>query len=259
MPDMEDLFAKRNYYNEKGRLLIAKGQRLTDKTINLIKKIESEESMLKPIKQNINLYPNAISTSIEDASVIVNRILFESKTKPWRLYLNTLSNYIDWLYTHSIDVALISLKIAIVSGYNDPNFLSELGLGALLHDIGMILVPKAIVLKTENLSRDEQKLIRQHCEMGMYAIKSYNLPSVCKKIISQHHERMDGSGYPLGLSGDEIHDAAKIVMIAEVLDAITSYRPYKSAREIKLALEEIKSDSGKFAYEYVSALVTLLS
>lgn len=256
---MADSYAKRSYYDDKGRLLIAKGQRLTERTINLIKKIESAENFLNTCKINIGNNYKALNNSIEDASVIVNRLLLESKTKPWRLYFSTLSNYIDWLYTHSIDVALISLKISILSGHDDPDFLNEVGLGALLHDIGMMLVPKAIVLKPENLNTDEKALVRRHCELGLHATKNFNLSAICKQIIYQHHERLDGSGYPLGLYGDEIHEAAKIVMIAEVIDAITSYRPYKNAQGIKLALEEIKSDTGKFALEYVLALMNLLS
>ena len=99
------------------------------------------------------------SRALELSTKILCNIIFESKTEPWWIHVNALGNYLDWLYTHSIDVAMISLMMAMKMGYSHEE-LWGLGLSALLHDVGMLLVPKPIWEKTEPLDEIEISYIR---------------------------------------------------------------------------------------------------
>lgn len=194
---------------------------------------------------------------LERPNKVLNNIIFESKSEPWRLYINALANHIDWLYAHSIDVAMMSLIMAVELGYEDEQ-LFYLGLGSLLHDIGMLLLPKSITETSEHLNKEEQVILCHHCELGMSSIESYNLPKECTDIILQHHERLDGSGYPKGLKSDEICLNSRIVMIADVIDRITSDRPGKQGvYQLDEAIKIIKKEK-KFSPELICLLEKIL-
>ena len=126
---------------------------------------------------------------------ILSKIIFESKSEPWWIYVNALSNYVAWLYTHSVDVAMISLMITNQLGYAEDDLLN-LGLGTLLHDVGKLLVPKSIIEKPGALSEAEMMIIKQHCDLGISSIERFDLPKAYTDIILYHPEKMDGSGYP---------------------------------------------------------------
>ena len=211
-------------------------------------------SIAQTFRERMNVRDDRV---LEYPNKVLSIIIFESKTKPWWIYVNALSNYVDWLYTHSIDVAIISLMIAVKLGYNDKE-LWNIGLGAFLHDVGKLLIPKLIIQKPEPLNKMEMVYIRQHCELGMSSLEQYSLPKECTDIVLQHHERLDGSGYPKGLKGDEICRNARIVMIADAVDAITSGRPYKQAQEMDAAIKILRSEKGKYSKEFISVLKEIL-
>ncbi len=197
------------------------------------------------------------SRILEKPNEVLINIIFKSKTKPWWIHVNALSNYVDWLYTHSIDVALISLMMAVELGYSDEE-LFTLGIGTLLHDVGKLLVPKSIIQKPESLTDMEMSLIRQHCELGMSSLEGLNLPKEYTDIVMQHHERLDGSGYPKGLKGNEICRNARIVMIADAIDSITSYRPYRQPQTISNAIKKLRDEEERCLQELVSLLEKIL-
>lgn len=267
---MSEDFTKENIYDKNGILLLAKGQKTTDAVKARLKKIGS----YKPEGQiNFDDKQSVVTSQIAQAfgekmnirddrvlkypDKVLSTIIFESKTKPWWIYVNALSNYVDWLYTHSIDVAIISLIMAVELGYSDKE-LWNIGLGALLHDVGKLLVPKPIIQKPGPLTDMEMVYIRQHCELGMSSLEPYCLPTECTDIVLEHHERLDGSGYPKGLKGDQICRNARIVMIADVVDAITSGRPYKPPQEMNAAIRILRSEERKYSKELVSVLEKIL-
>jgi len=168
-----------------------------------------------------------------------------------------LSNYVDWLYTHSIDVAVISLMMAIELGYSDEE-LFNIGLGTLLHDIGKLLIPKSIIQKPETLTDMEMSLVRQHCELGKSSLEGFNFPKEYTDIVMQHHERLDGSGYPKGLKGGEICRNARIVMIADAVDAITAYRPYRQPQAMDAAIKKLRDEKERYPQEFISLLEKIL-
>jgi PAS domain S-box-containing protein/putative nucleotidyltransferase with HDIG domain len=118
-------------------------------------------------------------------------------------------------------------------------------IAALIHDIGKISVPAEILSKPGALSAFEFEILKGHSRSGYEILKDINFTGPVADIVLQHHERYDGSGYPLGLKGDDILLEAKIIGIADVIEAICSHRPYRPALGIDRALEEISKKSGK--------------
>jgi putative nucleotidyltransferase with HDIG domain len=116
--------------------------------------------------------------------------------------------------------------------------------GALLHDIGKIGVPDAILLKRGSLTEEEWRHMRRHVEFGAQILEGIEFLQDASKIVAQHHERFDGSGYPRGLTGDTITLGARIFAVADAVDAITSDRPYRQSKPFEAAAEELFHCSG---------------
>lgn len=268
-----EITAKKDIYDEEGRLLLSKGQIITDEIIAKLKRfgLSEPEEIIDVIDVNEEQHPvlDPIAQAFQERKGIRNQhvlerphqvlstIIFESKSEPWWIHVNALSNHVEWLYTHSIDVAMISLIMAVELGYNEKE-LFNLGLGALLHDVGKLLIPKPILLKPGPLSDSEMLLVRQHCELGVSSLEGFDLPKQYTDVVLKHHERLDGSGYPTGLKADEIPLNVKIVMIADVADAITSYRPHRPAQDMDAALNLLKSEREKYDQELVALLKRVL-
>jgi PAS domain S-box-containing protein/putative nucleotidyltransferase with HDIG domain len=117
--------------------------------------------------------------------------------------------------------------------------ITGLRLAGLIHDIGKVRVPAEILTNPDGLSEAEFTMIKMHPVLGYDILKTMDLPWPVAHIIHQHHERMDGSGYPLGLLGQDIILEARILAVADVVEAISSHRPYRPARGIDIALDEI--------------------
>lgn len=167
----------------------------------------------------------------------------------------------EYLYYHSVNVALLSMTIATELNYNEQQ-IRELCAGALLHDLGMLLVPPEIRFKTDALSSDEYFEIKKHPVIGLHLVASVQtLPTAVRYSISQSHEREDGTGYPYQLRGNKIHAFAKIIALADTYDALTSPRCYRNVvipyRAIELLLGIVRQ--GKIDGKYVKALLTGLS
>jgi response regulator RpfG family c-di-GMP phosphodiesterase len=123
--------------------------------------------------------------------------------------------------------------------------LVDLYCGALLHDVGKIGVPDAILQKAGPLDADEQRVMRQHPEIGYRIIGHIGYFARAAEIIHSHHEHFDGSGYPRGLKGDDIPHGARVFAVADALDALTVKRSYHEALPFEEAFEEIIKSSGR--------------
>ncbi|OQY46508.1 MAG: hypothetical protein B6240_07155 [Desulfobacteraceae bacterium 4572_87] len=124
--------------------------------------------------------------------------------------------------------------------------IETLRITGLLHDIGKMASPTAILSKPGVLSKNEFALIKEHARVGYRILKKVAFPCPVAEIVYQHHERMDGSGYPRGLSGKDILLEARILGVADVVEAMASHRPYRAALGISMALEEIKRQKGRY-------------
>ncbi|MFW5734496.1 MAG: HD domain-containing phosphohydrolase [Oceanidesulfovibrio sp.] len=115
---------------------------------------------------------------------------------------------------------------------------------SLLHDIGKIYIPAEILSKPTMLTQIEMGLMKTHSEVGYDILKNVTFPWPVSRIVLQHHERLDGSGYPYGLVGDDILLEARIIMVADVVEAMSSHRPYRAALGVDRALDEIVKNKG---------------
>ncbi|GAB0171191.1 HD-GYP domain-containing protein [Lysinibacillus sp. CTST325] len=133
----------------------------------------------------------------------------------------------EYLYQHSFQVTLYSIAIARELGYSAED-LRLIGIGALLHDIGKLMVPKEILTKPERLTCEEFESMKQHTRYGFDLLRNlHSISLIVAHCAFQHHERIDGSGYPRGLVDFEIHPFAKIIGVADVFDAVTTSRVYR--------------------------------
>jgi HD-GYP domain-containing protein (c-di-GMP phosphodiesterase class II) len=164
-----------------------------------------------------------------------------------------------YTYTHSVNVCTFSLALAQFVGIEDTRELCELGTGALLHDVGKTMIPEAVLKKRTCLSEREWKLIRSHPQWGVDILKETNM--IGEKSyhpVLEHHEREDGSGYPHGLKSGDIHPYSKIVAIADVFDAMTTRRVYRSAVPPFVALKEIFDQEGIFDRSFLENFTLLM-
>lgn len=144
---------------------------------------------------------------------------------------------------HQRRVSSLCVAIGVEMGLTE-NQLEGLRLGALIHDIGKVSVPAEILSKPSRLSDIELALVREHSQIGHDIVKDVKFPWPIGQMILQHHERQNGSGYPKGLSGDEIIIEARILAVADVVEAICSHRPYRAARGMNEAIAELHGDDG---------------
>lgn len=180
---------------------------------------------------------------VEEIKNCVYRIVDELLSQKDILYsLSDIKSLDDYTFQHGVNVCILSLITAIGLGF-DLEHLRELGVGAILHDVGKLFIPKEILLKPSQLTVEEFEHIKKHTFLGYEMLKKNEKVSLASAFISfGHHERFDGTGYPLQLKGENIHIFARIVAVADVYDALTSNRVYRR----KLRENEV--------YEYITSL-----
>jgi len=144
---------------------------------------------------------------------------------------------------HQLRAADIACAIAKEMGLPQDK-IEELRMAGSIHDIGKLSIPSEILSKPTKLTNIEFSLIKEHSHSGYEMLKDVESPWSLAQIVYQHHERMDGSGYPQGLKGDEILMEARIMAVADVVESMASHRPYRAALGIEAALEEIEKNKG---------------
>jgi putative nucleotidyltransferase with HDIG domain len=144
---------------------------------------------------------------------------------------------------HQERVAKVATGIATLMGLSGAR-VEVLHLAALVHDIGKLGVPSDIVNKPGKLSEPEYQLVQTHCDIGHDILLQLHAPFPIAEIVHQHHERLDGSGYPRRLSGSAIVEEARILAVADTFDAMSSYRPYRAALAEEFVLGELHKMAG---------------
>lgn len=145
---------------------------------------------------------------------------------------------------HQKRVSLLATAIAEEMGMS-ANTVTGIRLGSLVHDVGKIRVPAEILSCPRKLSGIEMDIIRTHLQAGYDILAGATFPWPVARMVVEHHERMDGSGYPKGLKGMEICIEARIIAVADVVEAMTSFRPYRPSLGIEAAVDEIRKNRGK--------------
>ncbi len=153
---------------------------------------------------------------------------------------------------HQERVADLASAIAAEMGY-DEDYQRGIRMAGLLHDIGKIYVPAEILTKPRQLTDAEFNIVKLHSEVAYDVLSPIEFPWPIADYVIQHHERMDGSGYPGGLEGDQIVQGGRILAVADVVEAMSSHRPYKTAVGLEPALDEIEANAGRLYDEDVAA------
>jgi len=199
---------------------------------------------------------------VEAFSVIANAIVDDvCASRNLLIHLTDIRAYDDYTFGHSVNVAILAAFAGIGVGYEKTK-LRELALGGLLHDVGKMFIPREILNKPAKLTEDEMTVMKGHAFLGFELLRKNNpeISLLVAHMAFQHHERPNGSGYPRGLQGEEIHEYANIIAIADVYDALTSDRPYRKgilpneAYEVLLELTrtQVDIDLLKIFFKYIA-------
>ncbi|TPG71579.1 HD-GYP domain-containing protein [Brevibacillus laterosporus] len=158
--------------------------------------------------------------------------------------LGTVCGVDSYVFVHSFNVTIYTVLVGLKMGLNDKE-IGDLALGAMLHDVGKMLIPPEILNKPGRLTDEEYEIVKQHTEIGFELLrKQIGIPLLTAHCAYQHHERIDGSGYPRQLKDMEIHPYAKILAVCDVFDALTSHRVYRSPMLPHDATELLFAGSG---------------
>lgn len=195
---------------------------VADVLTGVIKRKQAEDNIL----QNLSDLRQAMEGSIELTALMV-----EAKD--------------PYTAGHQRRVSILSCAIAKEMNLSEEQ-IEGTKIAGLIHDLGKISIPSEILSKPGRITDDEFNLIKNHPQVGYDILKTVKFPWPIAQTVLQHHERMDGSGYPSGLSGEKILIEARILGIADVVEAISSHRPYRPALGIDKALEEISQNRGIF-------------
>lgn len=264
----------RNIYSNDGLLLLNAGTELNESFIERLKKIgvgsiyiknaylddveipeiiqeETRQKAISVIQKSFQEFKASARINIEQFNQAANWIIDEViKNHKAMLHLTDIRTHDNYTFSHSVNVCMLSTITGLQMGY-DTNKLKTLALGALLHDVGKAFVPLELLNKPSRLTAEEMSVMQTHTEMGFELLRkeTNNVPLLAAHVAFQHHEKNNGRGYPRGLAGDSIHEYAKITSIADVYDAVTADRPYRSrmpaheAYELVAALADIQFDS----------------
>ena len=179
-----------------------------------------------------------------------------------RATIEAMARTMEWRdpYTagHQKRVASISTAIAKKMGWTDTA-IQALYMAAMVHDIGKVAVPSEILTKPTRLTDLEMQMVQGHVESGYQILKDIPFPWPIANMVRQHHERLDGSGYPHGLKGDQICQEARILAVADTIEAMATHRPYRAARGLAAAMDDVRSEAGaKLDSKVVDAAFELL-
>lgn len=172
---------------------------------------------------------------VETFQPLVDNFRMERDVVSMLLLLNTKD---DYTYQHSVQVGMLSYYLATWLGYDEKQAI-VIGQAGFLHDIGKCQIEDDILNKPERLSEEEFGLIKQHTLFGYEIIKRSFGDSIQATVALQHHERIDGTGYPHSINGEQMHPVSKIVAVADVYSAMISSRVYQEKRDLLFVLKEL--------------------
>ena len=255
----------KDLFDAHGRLLLAKGKLVSPTIMELLVKrklyiLEYEWNNKQSPKESFSpeLYQRILgsmqrifcdahlfsSKNLLATMKIVDGIIIELEKSGGYVDFNHFRTHDNYTYVHSINVALIATLIALQIGYQG-NYLRNLCLGALLHDLGKLMIPSSILNKPSGLTPEEFEIVKRHPIQGQYMLQNVSVPSEVLFSIRQHHERWNGQGYPDRLMKRGIHQSAQIVAVADVFDALTADRPYRKGLPPYHAFEMVVACSDK--------------
>ena len=262
------MVAARNVHSAEGRLLVTKETVLSEAMVANIQKtslgsiyvrnplfqdIEAEEVVTEDnrrkavmaLKSAVTAYQKTKVLDIQPLKKVLRELVVEIiRNRDSMIHQLDMRTYQDYIYAHSVNTCVLSVLIAVNLDYPEGK-LTDLALGTMLHDVGMMMLPDALLMKMGNLTPEESKQVQQHPEDGFNILRTVReIPITVAHIAYQHHERVDGKGYPRNLTADKILEFAKVAAVADTFDALVSDRPYRKgmvpheAYEVMMALAD---------------------
>jgi len=266
----------RPLYDEKGVVLVNAGVELTSYLINRLQRMgittlyiedgrtddivvadvisdQTRQEALHTVHQSLatltthESFPRAFQQAAIGRKIrdLFDQILGEMRSNR-NLLLNVNNIYAQdgMLYHHSVNVSVMTLAIGIAHGLTDKQLL-DLGVGTMLHDVGKLQLPTEVLNKPGRLTDDEFTMIKKHTTYGYDILRLQDdISAVSAHIALQHHERVDGTGYPRGLTGAQMHPYAKMTAVADVFEALTANRVYRRGHLPHEALELLLGSCG---------------
>jgi len=235
--DLKLIYENKGGYFTEYEVVDAKGTRFVIESIGKKIKYKGEEAFLLCFRD------------VTERKIVIDNLkkAIENEKAILLQAVNTLSDVMEFRdpYTakHQRKVAILAVEIAKEIGFSG-SLIEGIKITSLLHDIGKVYIPTDILAKPGKLSETEWEFIKMHPVYGANIVKDIEFPWDVSKIILQHHERLDGSGYPNSLKGEEIILEAKILSVADVVEAMTSHRPYRRKYTLQEALDEVKKHEG---------------
>lgn len=259
----------KNIFANDGKILLKAGAQLNRTYINKIIEmgifyVYIEDERLKDVEAEDENIGRLKQTTMECMSKMMKNIGVISDKKIMSDYTKIIEELIEYIakssdinkslydiqtdsnksYVHSIDVCIMSTFLGHAMKL-DSNSVKELGIAAVLHDIGKAQLPKSILEKDGPLNQEEQKQFREHPYLGANLLrKNMRISEAVIKAVLQHHERIDGKGYPYGMEGKSITRYAKIIHLSDIYDTVTNSKEYKKAFSPNDAYELILAGSG---------------
>jgi HD-GYP domain-containing protein (c-di-GMP phosphodiesterase class II) len=233
-------------------------QMLDDEDVDIEHKQEMVKDASTKILQrieNTGLDKVCATHSKNLARAIVSIILKSPENHVGLLKISSLPSY---FYDHALNTATFAIMLGHCMYGPSEQKLYMLGLGALLMDVGMCRLNKGILNKTKELDPKEADYIRNHTKLGFDMIDSEDLPSFVADIALHHHERMDGSGYPDGISGNKIKPYLRICSVADVYDALTSLRAHRKPMSELEAIDYMLENRNQFSMDVLNALLKVV-
>lgn len=213
------------------------------------------------VKRCMDNVVNRSQVDMDKLYLVVNQIIDEILSSEVVTFnLSQLREVDHYIFDHSVNVCILSIITGIYMGFNKLRLI-ELGIGALLHDIGKILVPQDVLNKPDRLEDDEYGILKLHSLRGYEALKATKqFADATLETVLSHHERCDGKGYPMGKVKEEIHVYAKIVAVADVFDAITADKVYRKKEDPYKAMYCIVDElDSKFDREIVKKFLKVVA
>jgi len=210
---------------------------------------ESEVQLFESLAQEIGFGLRSIERQHKlDDEIHEKELTQERLAGALRATIEAMARTMEWRdpYTagHQKRVASIATAIAKKMGWGDTA-IQALYMAAMVHDIGKVAVPSEILTKPTRLTDLEMQMVQGHVESGYQILKDIPFPWPIADMVRQHHERLDGSGYPHGLKGDQICQEARILAVADTIEAMATHRPYRPARGLAAAMDEVRAEAGE--------------
>jgi HD-GYP domain-containing protein (c-di-GMP phosphodiesterase class II) len=266
----------KNIYSEEGTVLLTVNVELTQRLIDRlngygidylyiadprtndieINDLISNEIRIKAVKEIRNTFRTMMEDSNKRGAVhyydlgrkfreLMGDIIDDLSSHKDAMFMLTNINITDnYLFQHSLNVCIYATMLGLSFGYSREELMT-LGLGALLHDIGKTRIPLGILRKPDQLTKEEYEEMKNHAIYGFQILKEEpNVPLVAAHCAFQHHERINGSGYPRGIQGTDIHDYARWIGLVDSYDAMTTQRVYRGPMLPHQAMEQLFAGSG---------------